>query len=201
MITLGLVGGVASGKSAAARLLAEHVPGTIRIDGDRLGHQTLEIPAVKTALVGRWGESILNAAGEINRSAVAKIVFDTRHPDELHFLESKTHPHIRKEIREQMNAASAAEVPLVIIDAALLLETGWGDFCDMIIFVDTPAEVRQARALATRYWDAEEFKRREAAQWSVEKKRAAANIILNNSGSETELAQACIKLWDKVKDL
>jgi dephospho-CoA kinase len=200
MITLGLVGGVASGKSAAARFLAQHVPGTMHIDADRIGHETLELPSVKAALVAHWGEGILNAAGQIERAAVAKIVFAPGKESELQFLESKTHPHIRKGIRDRINAALAAGAPLVIIDAALLLEKGWGELCDVVAYVDTPAEVRKARAMTHRGWDAAQFARREAAQWSVEKKRAAASEVLPNNGTEEDLAKVCAELWERIKE-
>jgi dephospho-CoA kinase len=200
MITLGLVGGVASGKSAAARFLAQHVPGTVHIDADRIGHETLEIPSVKAALVAHWGDKILNDAGQINRSAVAKIVFAPGNDAELQFLESKSHPHIRKAIRDRIKDAEAAGAPLVIVDAALLLETGWGELCDVVAFVDTPAELRQQRAHEHRRWNAAEFARREAAQWSVDQKRAAAKEAIPNAGSEAELAKEVAHLWERIKE-
>jgi dephospho-CoA kinase len=200
MITLGLVGGVASGKSAAARFLAEHVPGTVHIDADRIGHETLEIPSVKAALVAHWGEGILDDAGHISRPAVGKLVFGPGKEEERRFLESKTHPHIRKAIRERINDAQAAGAPLVIVDAALLLETGWGDLCDLVAFVDTPREARQERAQQHRGWNAAEFARREAAQWRVEQKRAAAKEVILNAGSQADLAKEVARLWERMKE-
>ena len=197
MKTIGLVGGVASGKSLVAELLGELGAGVL--DADRAGHEVLaHDPAVRRALVDRWGPSILGPDGQIDRAAVAACIFaaDDRAPAERRFLESLLHPRIRALVEEKARQFAAQGHSAVVLDAPLLLEAGWGPLCDLIVMVDADATTRLARA-ASRGWSAEEFARREAAQWPVEKKRAAAHVTLANDGDVAALRSAVRALWDK----
>jgi dephospho-CoA kinase len=184
MITIGLIGGVASGKSAVAQQFA--AKGAVILDADRAGHLVLREPGVIELLVARWGEQILNATGEISRSAVAKIVFAANGESERKFLNSVTHPRIAARLEVQLNELRASNCPAAVLDAALLLEAGWARLCDQIVFVDVPQEQRLARA-RSRGWDAGELARREATQLPLEEKRRRATVSLDNSGSFNEM--------------
>jgi dephospho-CoA kinase len=179
MLILGLVGGVASGKSVVAGCLYDM--GAVVLDADRAGHQVLREPDVRTALTERWGDSILDAKGQINRSAVAKIVFAAGNQAELKFLEQLTHPRIQAALEQELQAARQLPQPppAVVIDAALLFEAGWDKLCDKIIFVDSPRDLRLERAVS-RGWSAEQFAAREAAQLPVEEKRSKSDILIRN---------------------
>lgn len=187
MITIGLIGGVASGKSAVAQQFADW--GAIILDADRVGHEVLREPDVIQQLVARWGSHVLNAAGEINRSAVARIVFAANGDTERQFLNSVTHPRIAARLELQLNELRQARCPAAVLDAALLLEAGWDRLCDEIVFVDVPQEQRLARA-RSRGWDAGELARREATQLPLEEKKRRATVCLDNSGSFHELQAA-----------
>jgi dephospho-CoA kinase len=197
MITLGILGGVASGKSAVATTIARLVPGAVRLDADRAGHEALTEPDVVRALTDRWGPGILNGAGQIDRPQVAKIVFAPGREAEREFLERLTHPLIHQRLETQRAAAEAAGAQLAILDAALLLEAGWGDVCDQLLFVATPDAVRLSRGLS-RGWTAEEFARREAAQWPVARKRAHADWVIDNVESLAELEAECAALLPRI---
>jgi dephospho-CoA kinase len=179
MITIGLIGGVASGKSAVARLLAER--GAVILDADRVGHEVLREPAVIQQLIARWGPGILNDQGEVNRSAVAKIVFQPGHEAERLFLNSVSHPRIGARLADQLADLRKSNCPAAILDAALLLEANWDHLCDEIIFVDGPRELRLARA-RSRGWDEAELARREATQLPLEEKKMRATTVIDNSG-------------------
>ena len=69
----------------------------------------------------------------------------------------------------------------MVFDAAILLEAGWGDGCDVVAFVDVPREQRIQRVAESRGWTAEELARREASQWPLDRKRDAADIVVDNS--------------------
>ncbi|MBI3836575.1 MAG: dephospho-CoA kinase, partial [Planctomycetia bacterium] len=95
-------------------------------------------------------------------------------------------------VREQVNELSQQKgVSAVVLDVPLMFESGWNKFCDRIVFVDAPRELRRARALA-RGWTREDFDRREAVQESLETKRKLADLVIDNSGSP-ESAQAQIE--------
>lgn len=158
MKIIGLVGGVASGKSAVAAALARR--GAVVFDADKIGHLVLDEPEVRDELVARWGEEILDADGRIARPAVAARVFGDS-PDAISdrdFLEQTLHPRIRQRIESAINQLPDEPLPAVVIDAPLLIESAWNDVCDVIAFVDAPREQRLARAL-TRGWTPEEFTR------------------------------------------
>ncbi|MCC7476653.1 MAG: dephospho-CoA kinase [Pirellulales bacterium] len=193
MITIGLVGGVASGKSVVAHLLVELGAGLL--DADRDGHELLEHDEeVREMLRLRWGDGVLAPGG---RSIIAKIVFaeDEKGAAERKFLENLLHPRIRERLAERGDELAAAGKAAVVLDAPLLLEAGWQPLCDLVLFVDAPRSLRLERARQTRGWGEEEFARREAAQWPVERKRQAANVVISNAGSEAELRQAVDDFW------
>lgn len=197
MKTIGIVGGIASGKSLVAKLFAELGAG--HLDADQAGHEVLANDAeVRQALVDRWGTSILASDGSIDRAAVAACVFAASDPAqaarEREFLESLLHPRIGVLLKEKTAKLAATGTPAVILDAPLLLEAAWGPLCDLIVMVDTPLETRLARA-AARGWDRNEFARRESAQWPVEKKRRHAQIIIPNDGTLDDLRGRVADVW------
>jgi dephospho-CoA kinase len=194
MHILGLIGGVACGKSAVADALARR--GAEVLSGDKVGHQVLDEPEVRDALVARWGRGVLSAEGRIDRPAVAKIVFAPT-PEgaaERLYLEQLTHPRIRQRMEAAIRQLPDASVPAIVIDAALLIEAGWSSICTDIAFVDCPRDERLRRA-QTRGWTAEEFSRREAAQLPIEEKKLRATHVIDNSGSLADLDREVDRLW------
>lgn len=197
MKTIGLVGGVASGKSLAARLLVEQGAGLL--DADRAGHAVLAEDAdVEQQLRDRWGDAAFAADGSIDRSAVARRVFadGSEAASERKFLENVLHPRIGQRLEQLREEFAAEGCPAVVLDAPLLLEAGWRPLCDLVVMVDASRGVRLARA-QSRGWDETEFTRREAAQWPVDEKRRAADIVVKNDGSEDELRAALREIWRK----
>jgi len=184
-LVLGLAGGVASGKSAVARVLAEQ--GWLVIDFDAQIQSRLREPAVRDTLVAWWGPGILGPDQMVDRRAVARKVFGN--PDERRRLERYLHPLVWR-TREQARAmAVAARAPGVIFDAPLLFESGLDSECDAVIFVRAPLAVRQARAKATRGWEPGELEAREAAQLSLEAKAQRSRFLVDNDGTEAQLGE------------
>jgi len=195
MKTIGLVGGVASGKSLVAKMLVELGAGLL--DADRTGHAVLAEDAnVHRALRGRWGDEIFAPDGSIDRAAIAQRVFGTGEAAELdrRFLEGLLHPRIRRRLNELREQYAVEVRPAVVLDAPVLLEAGWGPMCDRLVMVDAPRELRLQRA-RDRGWSEEEFHRREASQWPIDDKRRAADLTIANDGTEEELRQAVRELW------
>jgi len=181
MNIIGLLGGVASGKSFVAAELARL--GAVILDADRAGHEVLHEPEVIMAARNRWGGTVFNAEGDIDRKRLAAIVFaDTpAGRAELAYLEQLTHPRIGQRLLDQLQVARNEGVPLAVLDAPVMLKAGWDRMCDTILFVDASDEVRLSRALA-RGWTEAEFRRREAAQEPVAVKAARADLAIDNSG-------------------
>ncbi len=179
MLILGLVGGIASGKSVVANVLRDM--GALVLDADQAGHFVLREPEVIAELRKRWGDGILEPSGQISRRAVAKIVFAQGNQAERKFLEQLTHPRIEALLTQELDAVrkSPEPPPVLVIDAALLFEAGWDKLCDKILFVDAPRDIRLERAVS-RGWSTEQFAAREAAQLPPEEKRARSHIVIRN---------------------
>jgi len=182
MRVVGILGGVASGKSTVARALAELGAGLL--DADQLGHEVLRRPEIEHAARERWGDRIFGPAGQIDRARLAEIVFaPTPEADaQRGYLEQLTHPAIRREIDDRLDVLAAEGKPVAVLDAALVLEAGWNKRCDTLIFVDAPRHQRLARA-RLRGWSEEDFAAREAAQKSLISKSRRADVTIDNSGS------------------
>src|SRR2546426_809520 len=120
--TIGIVGGIGSGKSAAADTMQKL--GGHLIAADRLGHDALRQPDIKAQLVARWGKDILDALGDADRKKIGAIVFADL--VELRALEAQVFPYIEKRIVEEIaGARTQPDVKFIILDAAILLEAGW----------------------------------------------------------------------------
>ena len=140
------------------------------------------MPTTRAAIGGRWGKDVIGPDGEIDRKALGRVVFapPPHGPRELAELERITHPEIRQRLKAQIDELAKSGTKLAILDAPVMLKSGWDRLCDAIAFIDASRELRLTRALG-RGWTAEDFARREAAQESVDEKRRRANIVLDNS--------------------
>ena len=194
MKTLGLLGGIASGKSLVAKKLQDL--GAVVLDADRAGHEMLRLPNVKDAARDRWSASIFGSDGEIERKRLAAIVFaptdDGRR--ELAYLEKLTHPQIGRRLQDQLNLLRQQGVQVAVLDAPVMLKAGWDRFCDQIWFIDAPYEVRLKRA-KSRGWTEAEFRDRELAQEPVERKRELADLVLDNSGEVEYTERQIERFW------
>jgi len=194
MLVVGILGGVASGKTLVAAELARL--GASVLDADGAGHTVLCQADVRDALVARWGRAILCRDGRVDRKALARIVFapPPSGPAELAYLERLTHPPIGVLLRQQLADLTRRGVAVAVLDAAVMIEAGWDRWCDRMVFVDAPRETRLARC-RRRGWTDEEFARREAAQESLERKRARADVIIDNSRSAASTRRQVERFW------
>ncbi len=183
---IGLVGGIGSGKSAAAAAFGRH--GARVISGDALGHEALRQPAIRERVVKRWGDEVLDERGEVNRRRLGKIVFGD--PAERSALEALVVPWIERGLQEEVAAARNDPcVRFVVVDAAIMLETGWNKICDAVVYVDTPREIRLRRLADQRGWTVKEVRARESAQMPLDEKRRRANYVLDNSAGLEKVEQ------------
>jgi dephospho-CoA kinase len=181
---LGLIGGMGSGKSLVAAAFAQH--GARVISGDQLGHEALRQPDVKAKVVERWGTGTLDATGNIDRRRLAAVVFAD--PAERQALEAFVFPWIERWLEEELARADKdSEVSLIVLDAAVMLEAGWNKFCDKLVYIDAPREVRLSRLARQRGWTAKEVEARERAQLPLTEKANQADYTLDNSGPPENL--------------
>jgi dephospho-CoA kinase len=177
--------------------------GAVVLDADRAGHEALRLPSVEAAARERWDNAIFGQDGHIDRARLAKIVFapPPEGPRERKHLESLTHPEIGRLLSAQIAGLTEPLVPcpppLVVLDAALILEAGWDKLCDYFAFVDVPPQVRTTRAMS-RGWTEGDFAAREAAQDSLDSKRHLADFIIDNSGSAEHTRKQVQRLWQSL---
>jgi dephospho-CoA kinase len=183
--TLGIIGGIGSGKSVVAG--AMQALGGRLIAADQLGHEALKQADIKAQLVERWGEQILDKDGDADRKRIGAIVFAD--PTERRALEAIVFPYIENRIADEIAAAqSRPDEKFIILDAAIMLEAGWDQQCDHIVFVDAPRAVRLARLKEKRGWDEAELLCREAAQMPLDAKRRRADAVIVNDENPVKVA-------------
>jgi dephospho-CoA kinase len=185
---IGIVGGVGAGKSSVIRNVSSlrlHV-----VDADHIGHEQLVVPEIRDRIVGVFGTRVLDDKAVISRPHLAAEVFgdSIEQQQKRQQLNAIVHPAIRSEMRRQIKAVSQ-DADAIILDAALLLEAGWADECDAVIFINTALEQRRKRVAETRGWSSEEHARREASQWGLDKKRQFCEFVVDNSGSPEVASQ------------
>ena len=198
---VGVVGGIASGKSQVTRMLGA-LNATI-ISADEIAHRVLLEPEVMDSLVEMFGKNILNANGNhsgltraIDRKKLASLVFgdsaDSRTMRKK--LESIVHPRIRRIAKSELETLRRdTSIRMIVLDAPLLIEGGWLPYCDRVIYVDSPDAVRKQRAIE-RGWIGQEWQDRESAQLSLSEKKKHATDVLVNDGTIEELTQRVLEL-------
>ena len=188
-LVVGVLGGIASGKSLAAQELAGS-EGLV-LDADAIAHGVLASPEITARVREAFGAEVLGADGTPDRARLAAQVFAD--PELRQRLEGWIHPAVRANIAAELADARASRVPLVVLDVPLLLENeAQHDLvaqCDVLVFIDTPAEDRKSRASATRGWDEREVARREANQLPLTRKRSRATHVLENSDTAQAFRQ------------
>jgi dephospho-CoA kinase len=196
MKLIGIVGGIGSGKSFVSRAFQDL--GAKWIDADRLAHEAYSLPEVRQAVQDRWGEQIVSADGRIDRAQVAARVFAPNEQgiQDLEWLEALLHPIVRRQLEQELDRWRDGGVPLVILDAPVLIKAGWHEFCDELVFVAAD-EVTRWQRVQPRGWTRDQWQRREALQTSLVEKQALATVTVDNDGSAAETQQQIQELWNR----
>lgn len=186
MQKIGLTGGIGSGKSTVARMLAER--GFAVVDADELAREVVEPgrPAL-AQLVEAFGEGIVLADGSLNRGELARRAFSSQEGTEL--LNAVTHPAIRELTAERFAQAEAAGERWVVYDMPLLVDLGLHREMDLTVVVTVPEEVRIRRLVATRGMDEEDARARVAKQIPEQERLRAADVVIDNAGSPADLSE------------
>ncbi len=197
MFTVGLTGGIGSGKSTVARILAEM--GAVTLDSDLLVREMLAPGGRAVAAVSQAFEGVLSPDGGIDRKALADRVFAD--PEARRLLESILHPLVVKERRERFRAIreEKGEDAVVVSEAALIFEAGTAGEFDATILVTAPREVRRARLRAAG-WSEGEMDRRASAQWDDDRKRPLADFVVDNGGDPERTRREVERVWQQLME-
>jgi dephospho-CoA kinase len=177
ILTVGLTGGIASGKSTVGAVLAGL--GAFVVDADQLTHQ-VSAPGgtAHEALLARFGEDILDDAGQIDRAALGRLVFED---DRARLaLNAIVHPEVRRQARRRFaECAADRRARVAVFDAALLVETGaYRDF-DRLLVVSCSVETQLRRVIRRTGLTREQAQARIDAQASLDRKLALADYVID----------------------
>jgi dephospho-CoA kinase len=201
VIVVGLTGGIGSGKSTVAALLAER--GAVVIDADQIARRVAAPGgAAYDALVGHFGPAVVGAGGILDRGAIAARVFSD--PAELAVLNAVTHPAIAAEMARRLaeEASGPDPDPVVVLDVPLFVEAMRGVYgVAGVVVVDTPVEVAIGRLVEHRGISEADARARAGTQASREDRRRLADVVVDNRGSRAELEAKIGPLWDWITAL
>lgn len=198
MLIVGLAGGIATGKSLIAQEAAK-LPGVAVIDADKVAWGTYrKSTEIYRKLVAHFGEKILAEDGEIDRKKLGALVFSD--PSAREFVNATVHPAVQEALEKIAEAHRAQDTKLLVIEAALLLESSsvQRDFFDYIILVSAPRDAQIQRLLARSKLSPEEVRRRVEAQTPPELLAAQADFVLDTSGTLEETRERARTLFGKL---
>ncbi|NYI07183.1 dephospho-CoA kinase [Allostreptomyces psammosilenae] len=190
MLSVGLTGGVGSGKSAVSALLAEH--GAVVIDADRLAREVVEPGTEGLAeIVTAFGPGVLRPDGSLDRPALAARVFGDE--EQRRRLNGIVHPRVRARAAELQAAAPADAV--VVQDIPLLVESGLAPSFDVVVVVDAAPETQLDRLVRLRGMAEADARARIAAQATRQERRRVADLVIDNDGPLEELPGKVAEVW------
>jgi dephospho-CoA kinase len=180
VLTVGLTGNVASGKTTVADRWREL--GVTVVDADRMGHEVLDEDAeAREALVAEFGPGIVGSGGGIDRAALGDAAFAS--PARVARLNAIVHPPLLERLDRELERARESGAELAVVDAALVFEFGLGEVLDVLVLVTAPASVREERLRRSRGMDAERFRRIMETQVPDDEKVEASDYVILNDGS------------------
>jgi dephospho-CoA kinase len=196
MIIIGLTGGILSGKSTVADMLAEK--GAVIIDADKIGHEAYK-PHTETwqRLVDTFGEWILRRNGEIDRKKLSDIVFSD--PASLTLLNQIVHPHMRQMIEDEIEHLRVKDVNVVVLEAAVLIEAKWNDLVDEIWVTVAPEDIIIDRLQNRSGFTEEQARARIRSQLPTEEKVKHADVIIDTNCSLSDVSFRVLELWEQLQ--
>ena len=185
MTTLGITGGIGSGKSTVAALFVEKLRVRIVSADDEARRLMVEDEELRTALIERFGADTFLEDGSLNRAELATRVFGD--PEEVEALNAIVHPAVREELGKSIRQAEKDGIDLFAYEAALIYEIGAHDLVDAVLLVDAPLEMRISRVMQRDGSTHSEVMDRMSNQLSSEDLRAHADFVIDNDGDIEKL--------------
>jgi dephospho-CoA kinase len=197
MITVGVTGGIASGKSALVALWARL--GARTIDADRVGWEQLDRPEIRESLLYAFGPDVLGDGGEIDRRKLGAAAF--RDPERVETLNAILHPPILSALGEMIEAQRRASPEgVLVLEASVLVEARGTALVDYVVLVTAPPRARLARLAARGVTEEEALARMRAQATDVEKARFA-DFVVENDGTLAGLEEKGRRLWTTIASL
>ena len=195
MIVAGLTGGICSGKSTVTAMFRDI--GTTVIDADQVAHEVVKPDQpLFEAVTSAFGREVVGADGRIDRGRLGAIVFAD--PKARRRLEELLHPAIIQECERRIRQAQLSGAAVCLVDAALLIESGWHSRCDAVILVEASETVRLDRLIRSRGLSRDDAMLRIRSQMPQQEKRRYAHYIIENDGPLRETARQVQAVWEQL---
>jgi dephospho-CoA kinase len=192
MLTIGLTGGIGTGKSEVSRLL--ETLGASVVNADRIGHEAYKHPSpVWQEVVDVFGEGILGPDGEVDRKKLGSIVFAD--PKAMKKLNSIMHPRMAGIIDAKIGQLRSEGAQAVVLEAALLLEAGWDSMVDEVWLVHAPREIIVERLKVRSNLSEGEVEDRMRSQLAYEDASQRAQVVIHNTGELPDLRREVESSW------
>lgn len=194
---IGILGGVCSGKSTVANEFVKLGCGLI--DADKISHEFLDKSGVKSKIIKLFGEAVLGSSGQIDHKKLADIVFSDA--DRLSSLNEILHPLVLERAEELISQYNRQnQVKAIVLDMPLLVEVGWAERCDKLIFVDCNWKLRVDRARKVGFFDENQLKNRENFQIPLDSKVSLVDNTLDNNSDFSALAKQVADIFSYIVD-
>lgn len=197
MVTVGLTGGIATGKSTVAALLRSelHVP---VIDADQVSRDVTRTGSPGLAwIIEAFGDGVVAPDGSLDRKALGRLIAER--PDQRRMLERHTHPLIREEIEARLTALEASGAAVAVVEAALMVETGSYRLYDHLLVVTCDPTLQRERLMARRGISAEQAQKWMDMQLPLAEKEAVASRVIRNDSSLAELRERVLETWESLQ--
>jgi len=197
MITVGLTGGIANGKSEVAAMLA--AKGAAVVYADQIGHEAYRRGTEEyLQIVAAFGAEVIGEDGEIDRRRLGEKVFND--PEARQRLQAIVWPAMRRMMEERLAALERQGAPVAVLEAAVLIEADWLPLADEVWVVEAAPEVARQRLMAYKGLSAAEAEARLGAQLSNEERRRHADVVIDNGGSLEDTRRQVDRLWAGLKE-
>lgn len=193
MVTLGVTGGIGSGKSTACRIF-EELGARVFYADDVAKQLMVEDPKLREEIISTFGAESYHDDGQLHRAYLADIVFNDE--NQLAKLNAMVHRRVRAAFEQERTEAKRSGVRLLVEEAALIYEADIADELDYVAVVDAPREIRIQRVMERDDTDPADIKSRMNHQLPAEDKRQRADFVLDNSGSIESLRAQVIELYE-----
>jgi dephospho-CoA kinase len=197
MYTIGLTGGIGTGKSFVAQVLVEQ--GAVILNADLVGHEAYlpGAPAYED-IVAEFGKDVVAEDGTIDRKKLGPIVFSS--PDRLARLNALTHPRMKEMMREKLANAARTGAEMAVLEAALLFDAGWDDLTDEVWVTVVDRETAARRASERSGIPVEQvLERIQKAQMASEERIRRSDVVIDTSGTLEDTRRRTLEAWDKLR--
>ena len=194
-LVIGLTGGIASGKSVVSQMLADR--GALVIDADKVGHEAYAPGSgCYEAVIEAFGRDIVGPDGQIDRKALGGKVFGN--PAERKRLEGIVWPWMRATMERRLAGLRAEGIPVVVLEAAVLIEADWIPIVDQVWLVTVSPAIARQRIMSRNGLAAEQADARIAAQLTNAERERHAQVVIDNSASLDDLRRRVDAEWERL---